>query len=90
MSSHEFHLNPDLFFLYLLPPIVLDAGYFMPSRAFLHNIVTILIFAVFGTLWNTLSIGLTLYYCQDWFSMEFGIVDIFLFSALIAAVDPVA
>ena len=32
-------LNSDTFFLFLLPPIILEAGYFMPNRYSLHNYV---------------------------------------------------
>ena len=50
-------LTPDTFFLYMLPPIILDAGYFMPNRLFFDHIGTILLFAVVGTIFNTLTIG---------------------------------
>lgn len=49
--------SADLFFLYLLPPIALEAGFFLPNRAFFHNFSTILTYAVVGTLWNIGSIG---------------------------------
>uniref|UniRef100_A0A6I8RSE6 Sodium/hydrogen exchanger n=1 Tax=Xenopus tropicalis TaxID=8364 RepID=A0A6I8RSE6_XENTR len=86
-------MNSDIFFLYLLPPIVLDAGYFMPSRPFFENIGPILWYAIVGTLWNVLGIGISLYgICQV---NVFGLQNISLlhnlwFGSLIAAVDPVA
>ena len=54
---HVSPLTPDTFFLYMLPPIILDAGYFMPNRLFFDHLGTILLFAVVGTIFNTLSIG---------------------------------
>lgn len=56
-SVHVSPLTPDTFFLYMLPPIILDAGYFMPNRLFFDHLGTILLFAVVGTIFNTLSIG---------------------------------
>lgn len=56
-SVHVSPLTPDTFFLYMLPPIILDAGYFMPNRLFFDHLGTILLFAVIGTIFNTLSIG---------------------------------
>ncbi|XP_039365591.1 sodium/hydrogen exchanger 2 [Mauremys reevesii] len=86
-------MKSDVFFLYLLPPIVLDAGYFMPTRLFFENFGTIFWYAVVGTLWNSIGIGLSLFaICQ----IEiFGLTDItllqsLLFGSLISAVDPVA
>ncbi|KAI1713202.1 sodium/hydrogen exchanger family domain-containing protein [Ditylenchus destructor] len=88
--EEEIYLQPDWFFLYLLPPIALDAGYFLPNKDFFQNIGTITVFAVFGTLWNIASIGLTLYGFNDYFHGLPTTLDLLLFSTLISAVDPVA
>ncbi|XP_041127708.1 sodium/hydrogen exchanger 2-like [Polyodon spathula] len=86
-------LTTNVFFLYLLPPIVLDAGYFMPTRLFFENCGTVLWFSVVGTLWNSIGIGISLFgICQI---EAFGIQDInlqenLLFGTIISTVDPVA
>lgn len=59
-SSTKLHvspLTPNTFFFYMLPPIILDAGYFMPNRLFFDNIGTILLMAVIGTIFNVATIG---------------------------------
>nr|XP_020445742.1 sodium/hydrogen exchanger 1-like isoform X2 [Monopterus albus] len=89
-------LNTQLFFLILLPPIILDAGYFLPIRPFMENLGTILMFAVVGTLWNAFFIGGLLYAVtqiqpanpSDLHSLE--LLPCLLFGAIISAVDPVA
>ncbi|XP_057237726.1 sodium/hydrogen exchanger 2-like [Malurus melanocephalus] len=86
-------MDSDIFFLYLLPPIVLDAGYFMPSRPFFENIGTILLYAVVGTIWNVFGIGFSLYgICQVkvFRLQDVSLLHNLLFGSLIAAVDPVA
>ncbi|XP_075056300.1 sodium/hydrogen exchanger 2-like [Mixophyes fleayi] len=86
-------MKTDVFFLYLLPPIVLDAGYFLPTRPFFDNVGTIFWYAVMGTLWNAIGIGISLFgICQI---EAFGLLNIsllqcLLFGSLISAVDPVA
>ena len=50
------------FFDVLLPPLVLDSAYSLYDRDFLDNIGSILIFAVFGTLFNVFAIGYGLYF----------------------------
>ncbi|XP_047993024.1 probable Na(+)/H(+) antiporter nhx-3 isoform X3 [Leguminivora glycinivorella] len=95
LSTHTVHvqpLTPDTFFLYMLPPIILDAGYFMPNRLFFDHLGTILLFAVVGTVFNTLTIGASLWACGQtgMFGCTTPLLDMFLFSALISAVDPVA
>lgn len=56
-----YQLDPGLFFLFLLPTIVGDAGYFMPARLFFDNLGAILLYAVVGTLWNAFCTGFCLY-----------------------------
>uniref|UniRef100_A0A2K5E7L9 Sodium/hydrogen exchanger n=1 Tax=Aotus nancymaae TaxID=37293 RepID=A0A2K5E7L9_AOTNA len=89
----SFTLTPSVFFFYLLPPIVLDAGYFMPNRLFFGNLGTILLYAVVGTVWNAATTGLSLYgvFLSGLMGdLQIGLLDFLLFGSLIAAVDPVA
>ena len=88
-------LTPGVFFLFMLPPIILDAGYFMPNRLFFDHLGTILLMAIVGTLWNVGTIGGALYACGYYFEGIYGndppnILETLLFSSLISAVDPVA
>ncbi|XP_041849653.1 sodium/hydrogen exchanger 5 isoform X2 [Melanotaenia boesemani] len=89
-----YQLDPALFFLFLLPTIVGDAGYFMPARLFFDNLGAILTYAVVGTLWNAFCTGFCLFAAKllgviDE-GVEAGLMDFLLFGALISAVDPVA
>ncbi|XP_013793141.2 sodium/hydrogen exchanger 1-like, partial [Limulus polyphemus] len=86
------HLTPDVFFLYMLPPIILDAGYFMPNRLFFDNMSSILIYAVLGTVWNALTIGFSLWGVglTGLYGVELPLLDTLLFSSIVSAVDPVA
>ncbi|KAM3596911.1 uncharacterized protein V6R79_022804 [Siganus canaliculatus] len=86
-------LDSTFFFLYLLPPIILDAGYFLPIRAFTENLGTILVFAVVGTLWNAFFVGGMMYAVCQIEGAGLGSVDLLsclLFGSIISAVDPVA
>ncbi|XP_019611235.1 sodium/hydrogen exchanger 5 isoform X2 [Rhinolophus sinicus] len=90
----EYQLEPGTFFLFLLPPIVLDSGYFMPSRLFFDNLGAILTYAVVGTLWNAFTTGVALWGLQQAGlvapRVQAGLLDFLLFGSLISAVDPVA
>ncbi|XP_016341269.1 sodium/hydrogen exchanger 1-like [Sinocyclocheilus anshuiensis] len=86
-------LESKIFFLYLLPPIILDAGYFLPIRQFTENLGTILMFAVVGTLWNAFFVGGLLYGVCQLEGHRLVTVDLLsclLFGSIISAVDPVA
>ncbi|XP_067281091.1 sodium/hydrogen exchanger 1b [Pseudorasbora parva] len=85
-------LDSQLFFLCLLPPIILDAGYFLPIRAFSENAGSILMFAVLGTLWNAFFMGSVLYgVCRLGGSLgSLDLLSCLLFGSIVSAVDPVA
>ncbi|XP_071991982.1 sodium/hydrogen exchanger 4 [Engystomops pustulosus] len=86
-------MRTDIYFLYLLPPIVLEGGYFLPTRPFFDNIGTIIFWSVLGTLMNAFGIGLSLYgICQiEAFQLsEVSLLQSLLYGSLISAVDPVA
>ncbi|XP_054619981.1 sodium/hydrogen exchanger 3-like isoform X2 [Dunckerocampus dactyliophorus] len=93
-AGQSFKLTPTIFFFFLLPQIVLDAGYFMPNRLFFSNMGTILVYAVIGTCWNAASVGFTLWLCEMGGAMggdvNISLLQYLLFGSLISAVDPVA
>jgi hypothetical protein len=77
----------------LLPPIIFDAGFNITKTHFFHNLGTLTLFAVLGTVVSTLVIGFSLYAAAN-----IGLVTLdtdspresLMFGALISAVDPVA
>ncbi|XP_060608058.1 Na(+)/H(+) exchanger beta-like isoform X2 [Ruditapes philippinarum] len=88
-------MDSELFFLYLLPPIILESAYSLHDRTFYDNVGTVMIYAVLGTVLNCFLIGPSLYgiYKIGWMgntSFEINFVQTLVFSAVIVAVDPVA
>ncbi|KAA8545069.1 hypothetical protein F0562_019832 [Nyssa sinensis] len=49
-SSRLLVFSEDLFFIYLLPPIIFNAGFQVKKKQFFKNFSTILLFGVFGTI----------------------------------------
>lgn len=99
LSLAEHLFTPHTFFIIILPPIVLEAGYFMPKDAFFNNIGTILTYAVVGTLINSFATGASLYGVykaglmpglDDAHDRPLGLLECLLFGSIISAVDPVA
>lgn len=99
ISSHPLLSNisqqsPEIFFFVLLPPIIFEAGYSLDRKGFFDNVGAITLFAMFGTMISTFTVGLLSWYCA-----EIGLIanvdqnnpmEALLFGALISAVDPVA
>jgi len=86
-------MSPRMFFLFILPPIILESAYSLHDRAFMDNLGTILIYAVLGTLVSCFIIGSCLYALSHTVIMSrlhISLIECFVFSSLIVAVDPVA
>ncbi|KAI0519554.1 hypothetical protein KFK09_007004 [Dendrobium nobile] len=47
-SSHILRFDEELFFIYLLPPIIFNAGFQVKKKQFFHNFVTIMLFGAIG------------------------------------------
>ncbi|KAH9652127.1 Sodium/hydrogen exchanger 4 [Citrus sinensis] len=47
-SSHILRFDEELFFIYLLPPIIFNAGFQVKKKQFFHNFLTIMMFGVIG------------------------------------------
>lgn len=86
--------TPEIFFQYLLPPIILEASFSLYDKTFADNLGSVLILAVIGTTISCFLIGLSLYGLMILGAMgtvsQIPAIQIFVFSSLIVAVDPVA
>ncbi|KAJ4719523.1 Sodium/hydrogen exchanger [Melia azedarach] len=89
-SSRILVFNEDLFFLYLLPPIIFNAGFQVKKKQFFKNFSTILLFGVCGTVISfcLISIGAVL------MLKKLGLTalnpkDFLAFGAILSATDSV-
>ncbi|XP_057529458.1 sodium/hydrogen exchanger 4 [Amaranthus tricolor] len=58
-NSHILRFDEDLFFIYLLPPIIFNAGFQVKKKQFFQNFLTIMLFGVIGVFISTsiISVG---------------------------------
>ncbi|KAG1365182.1 Sodium/hydrogen exchanger 2 [Cocos nucifera] len=58
-SSHLLVFSEELFFIYLLPPIIFNAGFQVKKKQFFRNFMTIILFGAVGTLisFTIISLG---------------------------------
>ncbi|KAI1297253.1 Sodium/hydrogen exchanger 2 [Halotydeus destructor] len=92
--SNQFQMtiiNGNGFFFLLLPPIILESAYDLNDKQFYRNMSAVMLFAVIGTGINIVGIAFSLMGINDLLgmSLELPLVEIFLFSTIVSAVDPV-
>lgn len=91
-----FEFSPEVFFFFLLPPIIFEAGYSLKRKDFFQNIGAITLYAMVGTMISTFIVGMGIFYCAKLGVFGKNAIDTenpmeaLLFGALISAVDPVA
>ncbi|KAJ4727596.1 Sodium/hydrogen exchanger [Melia azedarach] len=89
-SSRSFLFNGNLFFIYLLPPIIFSAGFQMKKKRFFRNFITINVFGAVGTFisFSIISIGSAQIFKKFGLgSLDLG--DYFALGAIFAATDSV-
>ncbi|KAJ7973418.1 Sodium/hydrogen exchanger [Quillaja saponaria] len=89
-SSHLLVFSEDLFFIYLLPPIIFNAGFQVKKKQFFVNFITIVMFGAIGTLisCSIITFGVTqIFKRMNIGSLELG--DYLAIGAIFAATDSV-
>ncbi|KAL1808762.1 hypothetical protein DCAR_0728282 [Daucus carota subsp. sativus] len=89
-SSHLLVFSEDLFFIYLLPPIIFNAGFQVKKKQFFRNFMTITLFGAVGTLisFSIISLGaINIFNKMDIGSLEMG--DFLAIGAIFSATDSV-
>lgn len=89
MISHE-RFDFEFFMVYLLPPIIFEAGFNMNVKAFVDNIGPTMFFAFLGTFASTFIVGGIVWYAgQLGYCYPLGLLASLVFGSLISATDPV-
>ncbi|GAB2277543.1 monovalent cation:H+ antiporter, CPA1 (nhx1) [Dionaea muscipula] len=89
-SSHLLVFSEDLFFIYLLPPIIFNAGFQVKKKQFFRNFITITMFGALGTLISfcVISLGAIGFFKK----LDIGSLDVndyLAIGAIFAATDSV-
>lgn len=83
--------NQEQFFTFILPPIILEAGYSLNKRDFFSEALGIFVLAIPGTIISAVVFGGAIYFTGILsISYYFSFWEAMTFGALLSAVDPVA
>ncbi|KAJ4722253.1 Sodium/hydrogen exchanger [Melia azedarach] len=89
-SSHLLVFSEDLFFIYLLPPIIFNAGFQVKKKQFFRNFMTIMLFGAVGTLISFIIISLgAIHFFKKMNIGSLKIGDYLAIGAIFAATDSV-
>ncbi|KAL2345748.1 hypothetical protein Fmac_007033 [Flemingia macrophylla] len=90
-SSHLLVFSEDLFFIYLLPPIIFNAGFQVKKKQFFVNFMTITLFGAVGTLisCSVITFGATQIFKRMSIGKKLEIGDYLAIGAIFAATDSV-
>ncbi|KAI4349605.1 hypothetical protein L6164_010171 [Bauhinia variegata] len=89
-SSHILLFNEELFFIYLLPPIIFNAGFQVKMKQFFRNFVAIFLYGVVGSIISFLIVSLGS--IQFFQKLDIGLLDLgdyFALGAVFSATDSV-
>ncbi|XP_022760484.1 sodium/hydrogen exchanger 2-like [Durio zibethinus] len=89
-SSHLLVFSEDLFFIYLLPPIIFNAGFQVKKKQFFRNFMTIMLFGAIGTLisFGIISVG-AVHFFKKMNIGDLKIGDFLAIGAIFSATDSV-
>ncbi|CAN6726402.1 unnamed protein product [Malus baccata var. baccata] len=89
-SSHLLVFSEDLFFIYLLPPIIFNAGFQVKKKQFFRNFMTIMTFGAAGTLisFSIISLG-AMHFFHKFNIGSLKIGDYLALGAIFSATDSV-
>jgi len=89
MVDHE-KFDFEFFMVYLLPPIIFEAGFNMNTKAFVDNIGPTMFYAFIGTFGSTFIVGGIVWYAgQLGVCYPLSLLSALVFGSLISATDPV-
>ncbi|XP_040995585.1 sodium/hydrogen exchanger 2-like isoform X1 [Juglans microcarpa x Juglans regia] len=89
-SSHLLVFSEDLFFIYLLPPIIFNAGFQVKKKQFFRNFMTIMLFGAIGTLISFAIVSLgAIHFFQKMNIGSLKIGDFLAIGAIFSATDSV-
>lgn len=89
-SSRLLVFSEDLFFIYLLPPIIFNAGFQVKKKQFFKNFSIILMFGICGTIISFCLISVGAYWLFKWIGVKsLEIKDYLAIGAILSATDSV-